>query len=129
MTNQPPRNASRIVGLFELNDHSLWVFLTKEVHMRGDTAISPHVIAFMYSSSLCFQVMCFRTKCYPRWGVPFESIDWRNEAHAVHWTWPTPTEFMNQETLVNATGTWAEIGQNVLRQAGLLDAKAESDGR
>ena len=61
--------------------------------------------------------MCFREKCYPRWGQRAEDITWATDTSAFHWTWPTPKEFADLRTLLKSRGQWAEIGQLVMCMA------------
>ena len=60
--------------------------------------------------------MCFKRRCYPRWGAQFSDVKWSKDISAVHWTWPTPIEFANPKTLLSSNGTWAEIGKYVLQK-------------
>lgn len=76
-------------------------------------------------------VICYQQKCHPIWVDDFHNMkkdhtntnsipNWREDVHAFHWTHPNPVEFANISTLINSKGMFAEIGQFILKKAGLL---------
>lgn len=77
------------------------------------------------------QVICYHSRCHPLWIHDYHNMskdhtnmnsipNWREDVNAFHWTHPNPKEYANRTTLLNSKGMFAEIGQNVLRAAGLL---------
>ena len=76
-------------------------------------------------------VICYYSRCHPIWVDDYHNMkkdhvvdnsipNWRQDVHAFHWTYPNPSEYANETALLQATGVFAEIGQNVLRLAGLI---------
>ena len=76
------------------------------------------------------QVICFKYLCHPTWHPQYhnESVhhensnsitNWREQAYSFHFTLPTPPEYRRESALRKASGMRAEIGQNVLKKAGL----------
>jgi hypothetical protein len=76
-------------------------------------------------------VICYYSRCHPLWEKDYHNMthdhvvansirNWRNDVHAFHWTHPNPVELHNQTILLNSKGIFAELGQFVLQQAGLL---------
>lgn len=95
----------------------------------------PYKTFEQYPSSLKtehhLQVICWLGKCHPSWlpeyikplnpDLPGSEFDWEKETFAVHCTWPKPPfEMSNFETLRSAEGLFADIGRNILRNAGQL---------
>ena len=92
------------------------------------------------------QVQCFRLECIPRWqDIPRRQSDildpkyylksnkrtegllwslnvseWMHIPYSFHFTDPTPAELLNMEATMSNTGPFAQIGQIVLRAAGLM---------
>ena len=75
-------------------------------------------------------VICYQEKCHPIWVNDYHNetnnhvtsgsiTNWREDVHAFHWTYPNPQVFKDMDTLLNSTGMFAEIGQFVLKKAGL----------
>ena len=76
-------------------------------------------------------VICYHSRCHPTWVKDYHNQEndhvvtnsipnWREDVHAFHWTHPNPDEFLDQETLMNSSGIFAELGQNVLKKAGII---------
>ena len=73
------------------------------------------------------QVMCWELRCHPTWYPNFRSKDidhrsyldfnWR-EAHAFHWTYPTPDELLSEDAMRLSNTMFAKIGKHVLTSAG-----------
>ncbi|KAL8610177.1 hypothetical protein ACOMHN_005951 [Nucella lapillus] len=66
------------------------------------------------------QVMCFWLKCHPifhpdhkNWNVE-QPFNWRTDAFAIHFTHPDPEEYTSLDQLLNATGTFADIGKFIM---------------
>lgn len=45
------------------------------------------------------------------------SFDWKFDTLAVHWTYPDPEEFEDEQTLEDSISMFAAIGKHVLRKA------------
>ena len=109
----------------------------RRIWHHGDSWISVIFIALgllivcMWLYNFLFQVICYKFRCHPTYvknyhdenndHVTSNSIpNWREDVYAFHWTHPNPREYANETTLVNSKGMFAEIGQFVLKSAGLL---------
>ncbi|ELU00321.1 hypothetical protein CAPTEDRAFT_217705 [Capitella teleta] len=72
------------------------------------------------------QVICCYLKCYPTWvETRMEAYQlsknieaWKDRAMSFHWTWPSPSELDNEQSLRSNNSLFAGIGQNVLKAAG-----------
>ncbi|XP_076459348.1 uncharacterized protein LOC143292713 [Babylonia areolata] len=73
------------------------------------------------------QVMCFWLKCHPIFHPDHKDwqeaqpFDWRTDVYAIHFTHPDPEEYSSIVHLLNATGTFADIGKFILDVSGELD--------
>jgi hypothetical protein len=78
------------------------------------------------------QVICFKDLCHPTWWKDYHNQnshhlnspsiqDWRNDTYSFHWTIPTPMELQSPKNLLNSSSMFAEIGQFILQEAGLLE--------
>ena len=79
------------------------------------------------SSTDCRQVICAKGLCHPVWNPNFKDrnvhhlssapFDWHTDALAVHWTYPDPEEFADEQALLDSISMFASIGKYVLRKA------------
>ncbi|XP_041358318.1 LOW QUALITY PROTEIN: uncharacterized protein LOC121375131 [Gigantopelta aegis] len=76
-----------------------------------------------------FQVICAEFKCHPVWMDGYKDddvnhlttarFDWRRDILALHWTYPDPPEFDNEEILRSSHGMFSDIGKYILEKAGI----------
>ena len=76
------------------------------------------------------QVTCYQFLCRPTWWPGYHNsslhhlsssvkFDWRNDAHVLHWTRPTPNELKDPKILLTSTGLWADIGKYILEKSNM----------
>lgn len=80
------------------------------------------------------QVICAKGMCHPTWNPNFKdysvshlnsaAFDWKRETLAMHWTYPDPKEFADEESLTESVTMFASIAKYVLRKA---ENKLEKD--
>ena len=79
------------------------------------------------------QVICYLSLCHPTWYPNYRQeaahhlssnpiTDWRSDMYTLHFTYPTPSELLSEESLLRSNESmFAEIGRFILEKAGLLD--------
>ena len=82
---------------------------------------------YSYVTVTCLQVMCFWLKCHPifhpdhnDW-LKAQPFDWRTDVYSIHFTHPDPDEYHSIVSLLNANGTFADIGMFILDKSGELN--------
>ncbi|KAL8625718.1 hypothetical protein ACOMHN_043993 [Nucella lapillus] len=73
------------------------------------------------------QVICAKGLCHPVWNANFKDasvhhlssspFDWHSDTLALHWTYPDPDEFADEQSLSESITTFASIAKYVLRKA------------
>ena len=72
-------------------------------------------------------MICAKGLCHPVWNPNFKdynvnhlnsaAFDWKTETLAMHWTYPDPEEFKDEQSLEESASMFASIAKYVLRKS------------